>query len=456
MRSIDKFLMSNFIVNLTESANSSTILKSLHEFCCGEIAQDMDNNTFLFNDIDDLKSNVMSTIPRDMKNVDYQTTTFDNGNTMFVAIFTIAKGDKQMKMLTVPMKVGNNVWYAGQAKGGINSDVKLYKGEDISELKDVCEDEDFEWDCESQDIVNKIPDDKPVKLTNLDSFNRVLGNLFPNQKIAPEDNTGFVTYINRTDEGKDEGLFYDYDSNQVVVDELGADNDFPLVCCDNKFVREFFMHPVQGFEIIESYGYVCNKYSTVREMEETMLEASLAREGKKLVRATNVASLDRTAKKGVDLDVGGRGAAQLPMDIINQIKGLDTRLRSLIASWRRAHDDSLKEKLYNDEFIPLYDDIFAVVLGAGVTYGAIAMSLLNPIVAVAIGFITFAIANKWGNRNRRRVLELLNNKIDLVNEEIEDAKSENDLTTKRNLMQIKQQLVRKRDKIQMGKSMGAR
>jgi hypothetical protein len=84
------------------------------------------------------------------------------------------------------------------------------------------------------------------------------------------------------------------------------------------------------------------------------------------------------------------------------------------------------------------------------------MSILNPVVAIAIGFITFAIANKWGNRNRRRVLELLNSKIDLVNEEIEDAKSENDLTTKRNLMQIKQQLVRKRDKIQMGKSMGAR
>ena len=36
-----------------------------------------------------------------------------------------------------------------------------------------------------------------------------------------------------------------------------------------------------------------------------------------------------------------------------------------------------------------------------------------------------------------------------------DAHTEN-LTTKRNLMQIKQQLVRKRDKIQMGKSMGAR
>ena len=36
--------------------------------------------------------------------------------------------------------------------------------------------------------------------------------------------------------------------------------------------------------------------------------------------------------------------------------------------------------------------------------------------------------------------------VELTKEEIEDAKSENDLTTKRNLMQILQQLERKRDK----------
>ena len=62
---------------------------------------------------------------------------------------------------------------------------------------------------------------------------------------------------------------------------------------------------------------------------------------------------------------------------------------------------------------------------------------------------------RW-EMNRKRVLELLDSKIEIVKEEIEDAKSENDLTTKRNLMQILQQLERKRDKIRAGKTMGAR
>ena len=82
-------------------------------------------------------------------------------------------------------------------------------------------------------------------------------------------------------------------------------------------------------------------------MPQLLAEASIAREAKKAVLSdtnklpgrTNVRNVSRQGKKAVDLDVAGRGAVALPREIIKKISEIDTRLRSLIANWRRAHDD---------------------------------------------------------------------------------------------------------------------
>jgi hypothetical protein len=299
----------------------------------------------------------------------------------------------------------------------------------------------------------------------MDSYNRVLSNFLRNTQMTNQDNKGLASIFAADEEsGEVKALFRDRITKDVSLDPIDSVDSMDLVCCKNDDIREFYVYQATGIEILESYGYVGNKTSLIRSMPQLLAEASIAREAKKAVLSdtnklpgrTNVRNVSRQGRKAVDLDVGGRGAVALPRETIKKISETDTRLRSLIANWRRAHDDKLKDRLYNDEFIPLYDDIFSVVLGAAVGYGAVAFSLTNPIIATAIGFLVFLLANKWGEMNRKRVLELLDSKIEIVKEEIEDAKSENDLTTKRNLMQILQQLERKRDKIRAGKTMGAR
>ena len=58
--------------------------------------------------------------------------------------------------------------------------------------------------------------------------------------------------------------------------------------------------------------------------------------------------------------------------------------------------------------------------------------------------------------DRRRINEILDDKIALLEEEIEDARNENDFATKRQLIQIKKQLERRRAKMIAGGSKAAR
>ena len=144
----------------------------------------------------------------------------------------------------------------------------------------------------------------------------------------------------------------------------------------------------------------------------------------------------------------------MPKKTSKRVRGIAQAARKLIAKVKRANDDELREKLYNDEFIPLVDDFFEVITSGTVT--AVAWTVLNPIMAILMGILTFILAN-WKQRlDRRRIKELMDDTINKLEEEIEDARSDGDLAKKRRLGEAKRMLERRRAKIVVGQSIAAR
>ena len=97
-----------------------------------------------------------------------------------------------------------------------------------------------------------------------------------------------------------------------------------------------------------------------------------------------------------------------------------------------------------------------MLISGATGYGVVAVGLVGPLAGIAIGIGVFIFANWRQKVDRKRILELLDDKIKLLEEEIDDAKLDSDLVTKRQLIQIKTQLERKRAKITVGNSLGSR
>lgn len=195
---------------------------------------------------------------------------------------------------------------------------------------------------------------------------------------------------------------------------------------------------------ISQFNLIRNtKMNHIMETQYFLVDESIKSASRAVARSGR--AITRAVGKGVTNAVGG--ALKLPVGMAKKIMDMITRGRNLIGRMRDAKDERLKERLFNNEFIPFFDDVFAYIIPAIVTYGLIIGTMLNPLVAILIGLIGM-VTLKWNaDNNKKRVTEILDDKIKLLDEEIEDAKMENDLATKKKLMQLKMQLERQRAKI---------
>ena len=186
----------------------------------------------------------------------------------------------------------------------------------------------------------------------------------------------------------------------------------------------------------------------IQEAVERVEEKMEDDKGREKIKATKISNSTSP------LDDNHPAYDAMPPKTSKKVRNIAQAARKLIAKIKRANDDELREKLYNDEFIPLLDDFFEVITSGTVT--AIAWTALNPILAILMGILTFILAN-WKQRiDRRRVKELMDDTIAKLEEEIEDARSDGDLAKKRRLSETKRILERRRVKIIIGKSIAAR
>lgn len=455
-----KLLYHDFLYGLSKYEGTDMI-KDIKEYVNGGLLMQASDLNCLETDVKKMKRHFAEADLRDYK---IETYVGEQGNICFFNKFIV----EGVNYLAIPLTLSEDVnMFLCMDRLDMNTESNPVIVEacnmqaHLEKLVEECEDiEDLRV---VQGILNRIHDEIELKAvdpkTYADKLKATFGDEFDG---FPEDSakSGIGVYFSGKDDQDVSGLFYDALTPSIIGKSVFDDpNGMQLVCCTTESYREFHVFEEEllgNADIIEGYFLVdTSAYS--RQIDTIISESNVAREIKKRTTdEANPTKIGRELEKAVDSDVGARRAAAVPATFSKRVTELNRKLRGFIANWRRSHDDNLREKIYNDEYIPLVDDVFELLISGAVGYGSVAIGLVNPLVGIILGISTFIFANWRQKEDRKRVLELLDDKIQLLGEEIEDAKLDSDLVTKRQLIQIKTQLERKRAKISVGNSMGSR
>ena len=114
-----------------------------------------------------------------------------------------------------------------------------------------------------------------------------------------------------------------------------------------------------------------------------------------------------------------------------------------MVEWRKAKDDALREKVINDEFIPILDNSMQWLVGAATGFGIYFLVTANPLIAILGGYGAKVIKGVHDAKTRERVLKMIKDELEIIDEKINDAKNSDDRKKKYALMRIKQSLEKK-------------
>lgn len=439
---------------------SDSSVEDIKEHVCGE-SKPIEETPRLYTDYNELKEDVLMyvTVPCDIHEC-----VLDNGNVMF-ALTMYVKGTP---FVAIPLK--------SPQKGTID----LCVPEDISacqtcayivvrsnEWNDYASKLDDEERKEalnsSKEIFQNIrkAEDELVRFIDAETyakkFKEKTGEEVDSEELTKDTNVGIA--MNQMPSGRYGVMRYSTALGKIDVSDFNCDGDGVytdiLLACNKKAKNVNVLECMKN-DILEEF-FIADKTSLTRKIKSMYIQESVARTLRKnTVDKVNAVKIERGIDKAANIEDNAHEVAALPVKASQDIKGMNRRIRGLIAHIKRANDDDLREKVYNDEFIPIFDDFFELFLSVGVTYGVVALNIMNPMMGVLLGVATF-IASHWKQGiDRRRINEILDDKISLLEEEIEDARNENDFATKRQLIQIKKQLERRRAKMIAGGSKAAR
>lgn len=133
-------------------------------------------------------------------------------------------------------------------------------------------------------------------------------------------------------------------------------------------------------------------------------------------------------------------AKRIPRQIIEKGKKIMSSLRRAIVEYRKAKDDDLREKLINDEFIPVIDNGMQWLIGGATTFGIYFLVVANPVIALLGGGVARELKKIHDAKVRTRVMRMIKDELEIIDEKINDAKSSDDRKQKYALMRIKQSL----------------
>ncbi|MFW6001976.1 MAG: hypothetical protein ACOCQD_01405 [archaeon] len=148
-----------------------------------------------------------------------------------------------------------------------------------------------------------------------------------------------------------------------------------------------------------------------------------------------------------------RTTTKLPKKVFTQLKKFKTKAEHLISNYRRNKRDNLKEKLINDEVIPFLDELLEWFVSLATGYGVFAVVTINPILAIIVGILTSTVLKyKMHDRTVKRkelAMKILKDEIDMLEENIQDARSENDRKARDTMKRMKKNLERKVERIRV-------
>lgn len=148
-----------------------------------------------------------------------------------------------------------------------------------------------------------------------------------------------------------------------------------------------------------------------------------------------------------------RTTSKLPKKIFKKLNRYKSKVEHIIANHRQVKREKLKEKLINDEVIPFLDEILEWFVGLVSAYGVYAVLTINPIVALIAGLITGVVLKtsmKERTKKRKEVaIQILKDEIDMLEENIQDARNENDRKARDTMKRMQKKLERQLQRIRV-------
>lgn len=440
-------------MNASLMNNHNPELLDIKEHICGE-SKPIESTRRLYKDYSKLKKDIAENISMEH---DIHECVLDNGNVMFAMKMHF----RGIPCIVIPLEGDNNTPMKFVSPKNI---MQPHKGSVVMDAQDIesqfskCIDEDPEGYSSYKEgfkVLRSIPDDTAFRCVDKEMYmkhiaNKVTQDELPPQNFIDDSNVGMAV-IQRDNF---ETLRYSTAEGKLRMGPMNADDGTEILLCISEGYRRFEVYEnAEDSDILEEF-FICNKNSLSRVIPDIFILEATARieekmeddEGRKSIKASKVSNSPLS-----DNEESYEG---IPKKHRKRIRNIAQSARKLIAKIKRTNDDELREKLYNDEFIPLFDDFYEIIASAGVT--AVGFAVLNPINGILLGILTF-IAMNWKQRiDRRRVKELLDDKISALEEEIEDARTDGDLVKKRRLGEIKRLLERRRVKLTVGGSIASR
>jgi len=203
---------------------------------------------------------------------------------------------------------------------------------------------------------------------------------------------------------------------------------------------------------LENFARLCRTYEAVSRFQRGAIKAGHA-SGKVIQKGVNKMKDSQSNNKRAMLPVKKSLDPLINMfnNTINKIKEMDKKERTeriITGQFRLKLIGFIKKGIIGLGSIGL-----GVGAGKVLAKGAIGViaspAKLGSLIVIAIGILVgVAIDKKVDAKHRRQILTDLKNELEIVNEKIEDAKSENDKKAKYELMRIRNKLIKDIERIE--------
>lgn len=143
---------------------------------------------------------------------------------------------------------------------------------------------------------------------------------------------------------------------------------------------------------------------------------------------------------------GGRAlekTKRIPRQFYDQMKKIMATIRTFLVNYRKVKDDELKEKVINDEFVPILDNSMKWLMGGATGLGLYFVIGVSPLISL-LGSVTVTVIKKIDDKQKReKALALIKQEITVLDEKINDARNSDDRQQKYALMRIRMELDKK-------------
>ena len=203
---------------------------------------------------------------------------------------------------------------------------------------------------------------------------------------------------------------------------------------------------------LENFAILCRTYEAVSRVQRTAIKAGHAT-GKAVQKGVNKMKDSQSNTKRAMLPVKKSLDPLINMfnNTINKIKEMDKKERTeriITGEFRLKLVGFIKKGIIGLGSLGLGVGT-AKVVAKGAVNAILSPAKLGGLIVIAIGILVgVAIDKKVDAKHRRRILNDLKSELEIVNEKIEDAKSENDKKAKYELMRIRNKLIKDIERIE--------